>query len=68
MTPEELTMLALKCGLHRMHERDGTWRFLNAFERAIRQSERDRCCAVVYAQCGSDNAAQRTVDAIRREA
>ena len=28
-------------------------------------AERAACCAIVYGQCGSDNVAQRTVDAIR---
>lgn len=28
-------------------------------------AERERCCRIVYGQCGSDNVAQRTVDAIR---
>ena len=27
--------------------------------------EREACCAIVYGQCESDNAAQRIVDAIR---
>ena len=27
--------------------------------------ERDRCCQIVYGQCGSDNVAERTVRAIR---
>jgi hypothetical protein len=28
-------------------------------------AEREACCSIVYGQCGSDNVAQRTVDAIR---
>ena len=31
-------------------------------------AERDRCCAIIFGQCGSDNVAQRTVDAIRDRA
>ena len=27
--------------------------------------EQDRCCAIVFGQCDSDNVAQRTVDAIK---
>lgn len=34
-----------------------------AFE-AGRQAEREECCSIVFGQCGSDNVAQRTVDAI----
>jgi len=29
------------------------------------ETEREACCAIVYGQCGSDNVARRTVDAIR---
>ena len=29
------------------------------------QQEQDRCCAIVFGQCESDNVAQRTVNAIR---
>jgi hypothetical protein len=28
-------------------------------------AERERCIAIVFGQCGSDNVAQRTVDAVR---
>ena len=31
------------------------------------QAERDRCCRIVYGMAGSDNVAQRTVEAIRGE-
>ena len=29
--------------------------------------ERERCIGIIYGQCGSDNVAQRTVDAIRKQ-
>lgn len=29
--------------------------------------ERDRCIGIIHGQCGSDNVAQRTVDAIRSQ-
>jgi hypothetical protein len=29
------------------------------------KAEQDRCCKIVYGMAGSDNVAQRTVDAIR---
>jgi hypothetical protein len=32
------------------------------------KAEQDRCCAIIFSQCGSDNVAQRTVDAIRGQA
>lgn len=28
-------------------------------------AEQDRCCKIIYSMAGSDNVAQRTVDAIR---
>ena len=55
--------------------RGGTWseamRPLDAYvqrkvERAVK-AERDRCCRIVYGMAGSDNVAQRTVEAIRGE-
>lgn len=39
-------------------------RYTLAFE-AGRQAELEECCAIVFGQCGSDNVAHRTVDAIR---
>ena len=39
---------------------------LDAFRDAVR-AERERCCRIVYGQCSSDNAAERTVRAIRNE-
>ena len=38
------------------------------FAELIVAKEQDRCCAIVFAQCESDNVAQRTVDAIRGKA
>lgn len=35
--------------------------------RNLRRAEQERCCGHIYGQCGSDNVAQRTVDAIRRQ-
>jgi len=40
---------------------------LKEVEWQIRESERDRCCKIVYGMAGSDNVAQRTVEAIRGE-
>jgi hypothetical protein len=39
-----------------------------AFAKLVAAKEQDRCCAIVFAQCGSDNVAQRTVDSIRGKA
>lgn len=30
-------------------------------------SERERCCGIVYGECSSDNVAERTVRAIRKK-
>lgn len=30
-------------------------------------AEQKRCIGIIYGQCGSDNVAQRTVDAIRKQ-
>ena len=35
-----------------------------ALDKAV-QDEREACCSIIFSQCGSDNVAQRTVDAIR---
>ena len=41
---------------------------LSDFAKLVAVKEQDRCCAIVFAQCESDNVAQRTVDAIRGKA
>jgi hypothetical protein len=38
------------------------------FAKLVAAKEQDRCCAIVFSQCESDNVAQRTVDAIRGKA
>ena len=38
---------------------------LERFAELVAAAEREACCSIVYGQCGSDNVAQRTVDAIR---
>jgi hypothetical protein len=38
---------------------------LERFAELVAAAEREACCAIVYGQCGSDNVAQRTVDAIQ---
>ena len=38
---------------------------VEAFAKLVAAHERERCCAIIYSQCDSDNVAQRTVDAIR---
>jgi hypothetical protein len=38
---------------------------LERFAALVVQAERDAICPIVYGRCGSDNDAQRIVDAIR---
>ena len=38
---------------------------IERFAALVRAAEQDRCCRIVYGMAGSDNVAQRTVDAIR---
>ena len=37
-----------------------------AFAKLVAAKERDRCCSIIYGQCGSDNVAERTVREIRK--
>ena len=39
--------------------------YVSAALREVRIKEQDRCCKIIYGQCSSDNAAERTVRAIR---
>ena len=43
---------------------------LSAFQMVwqAQQKEQDRCCRIIYGMAGSNNVAQRTVDAIRSNA
>lgn len=38
---------------------------LAPFAALVAAAEQDRCCKIIYSMAGSDNVAQRTVDAIR---
>lgn len=42
--------------------------FANLVAAKATQQEQDRCCAIVFGQCESDNVAQITVNAIRGKA
>lgn len=41
------------------------YEFLYWFAKEVAAAEQDRCCRIIYGMAGSDNVAQRTVDAIR---
>ena len=68
MTKDEVIALARECDCLHVNL---TGDFSKAVERLTRfaalvvANEREACCAIVAGQCGSDNVAQRTVDAIR---
>jgi hypothetical protein len=46
----------------------GTLPWLEHFANLVAAAERERCIGIIHGQCGSDNVAQRTVDAIRSQA
>ena len=76
MTQDEIIEMARKAGcIPRRHPE--YWEDIQVFAtpdvivkfvELISAKEQDRCCAIVFAQCESDNVAQRTVDAIRGKA
>jgi hypothetical protein len=67
MTQDEMIELAKKAGWQYAHGESG-FEPLWDFAKLIVAKEQDRCCSIVFAQCESDNVAQRTVDAIRGKA
>jgi hypothetical protein len=74
MTQDDVIEMAQECNLIGMRPHlDGIYSealvaFANLVAAKITQQEQDRCCAIVFGQCESDNVAQRTVNAIRGEA
>ena len=42
--------------------------YLERFANLVTAHEQNRCIGIIHGQCGSDNIAQRTVDAIRSQA
>jgi len=71
MTKDEINEMAQECNLIGMRPHlDGIYSeslvaFANLVAAKATQQEQDRCCAIVFGQCESDNVAQRTVNAIR---
>ena len=71
MTRDEMIRLAREVCVQAPQEDLETtvWAFddagLERFAVLIAEAEREACCSIVYGQCGSDNVAQRTVDAIK---
>lgn len=70
MTRDEITRMAREAGLERYHLPDSMMEYefdrcIERFAFLVAAAEQDRCCKIVYGMAGSDNVAQRTVDAIR---
>jgi hypothetical protein len=67
MTQDEIIEMAKQAGLWPAVT-DTFPKELETFAKLVAAKEQDRCCAIVFSQCESDNVAQRTVDAIRGKA
>jgi hypothetical protein len=66
MSRDDIIRIAVQCHLVTTANRDGV--YMDALERfaaLVAEAERDAICPIVYGRCGSDNDAQRIVDAIR---
>jgi len=70
MTQDEINQMVEQAGFHGMLSIGVVMdsKQLQAFAKLVAAKEQERCCSIVFAQCESDNVAQRTVDAIRGEA
>lgn len=70
MTQDEINQMVEQAGFHGMLSIGVVMdsKQLEIFAKLVAAKEQDRCCAIVFAQCESDNVAQRTVDAIRGKA
>ncbi|NBP70606.1 MAG: hypothetical protein EBR30_29370 [Cytophagia bacterium] len=64
MTQDEIIEMARQVGMYGLVE-GGLIQEFESFAKLVAAKERERCCAIVFSQCESDNVAQRTVDAIR---
>ena len=65
MTRDDIIRMAREAGVHHINLDDDYVEEFVAFAQLVAAAEREACCSIVYGQCGSDNVAQRTVDAIR---
>lgn len=67
MTRNDIIRMARECGLHLGGPpiEPGLERFFHLAFAAGAKAEQDRCCGIIFGMAGSDNVAQRTVDAIR---
>lgn len=70
MTQDEIIEMARQAGVRDDENifEFSQYKYLERFAKLVAAKEQDRCCAIVFSQCESDNVAQRTVDAIRGKA
>ena len=69
MTQDEIIEMAKQAGICSwLKPPEDVKERLETFAKLVAAKEQDRCCSIVFAQCESDNVAQRTVDAIRGKA
>lgn len=63
MQKDEIIRLAREANLPACHASHPV--ALGRFADLVAAAEQDRCCKIIYSMAGSDNVAQRTVDAIK---
>jgi metal-responsive CopG/Arc/MetJ family transcriptional regulator len=62
---DEIIKMAKQAHTHHINWDDDYIEGLERFAALVAAAERDAICPIVYGRCGSDNDAQRIVDAIR---
>lgn len=70
MNKGEILKMAREAGVYSEKWRYGMLEEQNALADLVHlavAAERERCIGIIHGQCGSDNVAQRTVDAIRSQ-
>ena len=69
MNRDDIIRMARVAGCHDNGEefRFVELHYLERFAALVAAAEQDRCCKIIYGMAGSDNVAQRTVDAIRSQ-
>jgi hypothetical protein len=71
MTKNDVTDMARDAGIDdwwnkEVVDRQDLQKHLETLIKMATEKEKARCCAIVYGMAGSDNVAQRTVDAIKK--
>ena len=68
MTKDDIMKMAKEAGFADTFDDVHAFYQLEHFANLVAAVEQKRCIGIIYGQCGSDNVAQRTVDAIRSQA